>query len=73
MRNKKLLLVFCFFLLVFTIAACGRRGDPIAITPYKVGIDLPTGQAGSYRETGFVNIEGLPSKEIEVATGTPWN
>ncbi len=54
MRIKKLLLISCFFLLVFTITACGRRGDPIAIAPYKVGIDLPTGQAGSYREIGFV-------------------
>ena len=73
MRNKKLLLVFCFFLLIFTIAACGRRGDPIAIAPYKVGIDLPTGQAGSYQEIGFINVENPPSKEIEVTTETPRN
>ena len=33
-RNKKLLLIPYFLLIIF-IAACGRRGDPIAITPYQ--------------------------------------
>jgi len=37
-RNKKLLLISCFLLLTF-IVACGRRGDPVAITPYKIGTD----------------------------------
>lgn len=45
-RNKKLLLISYLLLLTF-IAACGRRGDPIVIAPYKVGID-------SYREVGVV-------------------
>lgn len=37
-KNKKLLLISYFLLLSF-VAACGRRGDPIAIAPYKeVGV-----------------------------------
>ena len=45
-RNKKLLLTAYCLLLTFVIA-CGRRGDPVTVIPYKVGID-------SYREVGVV-------------------
>lgn len=47
MRNKKLLLTPYFLLFTLAIVACGRRGDPVAIIPYKVEID-------SYREVGVV-------------------
>ena len=46
-RNKKLLLIF--------IVACGRRGDPVAIIPYKAGIDSKEAEPGSYDgEVGVV-------------------
>jgi fibronectin type 3 domain-containing protein len=53
-RDKKLLLTSYFLLLIF-IVSCGRRGDPVAIIPYEVGVD-------SYREVGVV-------KDSKASTG----
>ncbi len=59
-RNKKLLLISYFLLLIF-IAACGRRGDPIAIAPYKeVGKDSNT-----------VLVKGIKPEPTEVVTILP--
>lgn len=37
------------------VTACGRRGDPVAITPYKVGIDSKEVEPDPYGEVGVVN------------------
>ncbi|MEF9426429.1 MAG: hypothetical protein L0956_04385 [Candidatus Mariimomonas ferrooxydans] len=52
-RNKKLLLISYFLLLIF-IVACGRRGDPVAITPYEVGVNSKGVKPDSYGEVGVV-------------------
>ncbi len=82
-RNKKLLLISYLLLLAF-ITACGRRGDPVAITPYKTGIDsigvetvvikpdAPAGLAAVYTSQSKVNTVGHPeslmSEEIRIVT-----
>lgn len=84
MRNKKLLLISCFFLLIFTIAACGRRGDPIAIAPYKeIGFvkDLKTfiKDAAVYLTWGMPDDKDFPEEAIngfiifraDIAEGVP--
>lgn len=82
-RNKKLLLISYFLLLIF-ITACGRRGDPVAITPYKTGTDskeveavvikpdAPAGLAAIYTNQSKVSTVGsqknILSEEIGIIT-----
>jgi hypothetical protein len=64
-RNKKLLLTSYFLLLTF-IVSCGRRGDPVAIIPYKeVGVvkDLKA----SIRDNNIYLTWGMPESFPEKA------
>lgn len=46
--------IIILVLLSAFVTACGRRGDPVAITPYKVGIDSKEVEPDSYGEIGVV-------------------
>ncbi len=47
--------IIILVLLSAFVTACGRRGDPIAIIPYKAGIDSKEAEPDSYGEVGVVN------------------
>jgi len=67
MRNEKLLLT-SYFLFLILLTACGRRGDPVAITPYKeVGVvkDLKASIRDSNIYLRWGMPEGFPAKAVK--------
>ncbi len=61
-RSYYLLLLISYFLILTSLSACGRRGDPVAITP--PAIEVAGNEAIAERESAAVKKEKAEKAEI---------